>query len=56
VYDAKEVINVELNKELNNEFSFHSGAIENPDINQGIVNMLEGTKPAFDMRKMKYFS
>jgi hypothetical protein len=31
------------------------GAIENPVINRAIVNVLEGTMPAFDDRDSKYF-
>lgn len=37
-----------------NEFSFMSGSIDNPKINKEIVRILEGTKPAFDKRKLKY--
>jgi hypothetical protein len=32
-----------------------SGAIENPKINQAIVDILEGTMPAFHNRQDKYF-
>jgi hypothetical protein len=31
-----------------------SGAIENPEINAKIVDILEGTKPAFNNRRAKY--
>ncbi len=33
-----------------------SGAIENPGINKAIIDILEGTMPAFDNRESKYFS
>ncbi len=56
VADAEQVIHVELDKKNNNTFSFGSGGIENPKINKGILDILEGTKPAFDKRKMKYLS
>ena len=56
VADAEQVIHVELDKKNNNTFSFESGGIENPTINRGILDILEGTKPAFDKRKMKYLS
>lgn len=56
VADAEQVIHVELDKKNNNTFSFKSGGIENPTINKGILDILEGTKPAFDKRKMKYLS
>ncbi|WP_127137594.1 TrlF family AAA-like ATPase [Flagellimonas oceanensis] len=56
VADAEQVIHVELDKKNNNTFSFESGGIENPRINKGILDILEGTKPAFDKRKMKYLT
>jgi hypothetical protein len=34
--------------------NYISGAIENPKINQAIVNILEGTMPAFHNRQDKY--
>ena len=30
------------------------GSIENPEINKKVVEILEGTQPAFDKRKLKY--
>ena len=30
------------------------GSIENPEINALVVKVLEGTKPAFDNRRIKY--
>ena len=33
-----------------------SGAIEEPEIRKCVVDVLEGTYPAFDLRKKKYFS
>jgi hypothetical protein len=35
--------------------NYLSGAIENPTINRAIVNILEGTMPAFHNRQDKYF-
>ncbi|GMR19508.1 MAG: AAA family ATPase [Gammaproteobacteria bacterium] len=52
--DAEQIIYVNIDKMNKNEFSFTSGSIENPKINQRIVQILEGTKPAFDKRKLKY--
>lgn len=52
--DAEQIIHVSIDKMNKNEFSFVSGSIENPGINQKIVQILEGTKPAFDKRKLKY--
>lgn len=52
--DAEQIIHVSIDKTNKNKFSFLSGSIENPEINQKIVQILEGTKPAFDKRKLKY--
>ncbi len=54
VADAEQVIHVNIDKEQNNRFSFVSGSIENYEINEKIVNVLEGTMPAFKTRKRKY--
>lgn len=53
--DAEQIIYVELDKKNNNTFFYELGAIENPIINKRIVEILEGTMPAFDKRKLKYF-
>lgn len=53
--DAEQVIYVALNKkDSQNAFSFEVGAIENPTINKRLVEILEGTMPAFDKRKLRY--
>lgn len=52
--DAEQIIYVSIDKQNKNKFSFISGAIENSCINKKIVQILEGTKPAFDKRKLKY--
>ena len=52
--DAEQIICVDIDKTNKNKFSFVSGSIENPEINNKIVQILEGTKPAFDKRKLKY--
>ncbi|MDC1205477.1 AAA family ATPase [Candidatus Pacebacteria bacterium] len=54
VADAEQIINVSIEKKEGNDFSFHSGAIENPDTNKRVVDILEGTLPAFDNRRLKY--
>lgn len=54
VADAEQIIYVNINKQNNNEFTFSSGSIENPEINKCIVDILEGTLPAFGKRKDKY--
>jgi len=52
--DAEQVIFVKLEKSDNYCFSYETGAIENPQINQRIIDVLEGTQPAFIKRRLKY--
>lgn len=52
--DAEQVIYVKLEKAMNYKFSYETGAIENPQINQRIVDVLEGSQPAFVKRRLKY--
>ncbi|MBS0351616.1 MAG: hypothetical protein JSR33_10630 [Proteobacteria bacterium] len=56
VCDAEQVIVTSINKAAGNKVDYFSGAIENGEINEFIINILEGTRPAFDNRKSKYFS
>jgi len=55
VSDAEQIIYVELNKENGYKFSTLSGSIEDEEINNKIVEVLEGTMPAFNTRKRKYY-
>ena len=55
VGDAEQIIYVKIDKNKNNEFTFESGAIENPNINKHASDILEGTIKAFDIRRLKYF-
>jgi len=55
VCDAEQVICADLDKKQNYRMDYLSGAIENPTINKAIVDILEGTMPAFDNRDSKYF-
>jgi predicted ATPase len=52
--DAEQVIYVKLDKSQNYKFSWESGAIENPAINKRIIDILEGSQPAFVKRRLKY--
>lgn len=55
--DAEQIIHVSLNKKNDDEkfkFIIDSGSIENPQINKTIVDILEGTMPAFDQRRLRY--
>lgn len=54
VCDAEQVVCCSIDKVQGNRIEYESGSIENPTINQRIVDILEGTKPAFDNRKLKY--
>ena len=54
VCDADQVIRMNIDKQNKNTVTFASGAIENPIINKQIVDVLEGTYPAFHNRDCKY--
>ena len=54
VADAEQIIHVSIDKKNGNDFDFYSGSIENPEINKRVVDILEGTLPAFDNRRLKY--
>jgi ABC-type lipoprotein export system ATPase subunit len=56
VCDAEQIICASIKKEASNEVSYESGSIENPQINARIVDILEGTRPAFDKRDDKYWN
>jgi len=53
VCDAEQVICTSMDK-TKNEIRYTSGSIENPVINKRIVDILEGTLPAFTVRDKKY--
>ena len=55
VADAEQIIHVSIDKKDSmNDFDFFSGSIEDDRINQAVVDILEGTMPAFDNRRLKY--
>jgi len=54
VCDADQVVYCKIDKAGGNRITYTTGAIENPVINQHIVDVLEGTRPAFDLRDAKY--
>ena len=54
VADAEQIIRVFIDKKNQNDFSFAAGAIEDQNINTMVVDILEGTYPAFDNRRLKY--
>jgi DNA repair exonuclease SbcCD ATPase subunit len=55
VSDAEQVIYVNLEKEKNYEFTTLTGSIENREVNNKIVEVLEGAMPAFNKRRCKYY-
>ena len=52
--DAEQIIYVKLEKHKNYKFSYESGAIEEARTNANVVKVLEGSKPAFIQRRLKY--
>jgi predicted ATPase len=54
VCDAEQVVCASLDKANNYRMEYLSGSIENPTLNKAIVDILEGTRPAFKNRESKY--
>jgi ABC-type lipoprotein export system ATPase subunit len=54
VCDADQVIHAAIRKEARNRLTYRSGSIEDPTTNQLIIDILEGTRPAFDQRGARY--
>lgn len=54
VCDAEQVIHAHHDKVNRNTVTYTCGAIENPLINRKLLDVLEGTRPAFDNRAEKY--
>ena len=54
VCDAEQIIYARHDKAAKNRVTYETGAIENQAINRRIVDVLEGTRPAFDKRDSKY--
>jgi len=52
--DAEQIIHAEFFRTEGNRISYKAGSIENPDINKQVLDILEGTKPAFNNRQLKY--
>lgn len=52
--DAEQILHVTLDKADDYKFTYESGSIENPRINDAIVKILEGSRPAFVQRRLKY--
>lgn len=54
VCDAEQIIHAKYDRVDGNRITYMTGAIENPQMTQAILDILEGTKPAFDLRDSKY--
>ncbi len=54
VCDADQIVHVKIEKHNKNKIIINSGALENPEINNAVVDILEGTYRAFDTRDTKY--
>ena len=51
--DAEQIICCRMDKNTHT-ISYNSGAIEDDEIKNSVVDILEGTMPAFDLRRRKY--
>lgn len=56
VCDAEQIIHAFIDRADGNRVVYTMGAIESPQINKYLVDVLEGTRPAFDNRGSKYFA
>jgi len=56
VCDAEQVIHAHIDRTAGNAVVYIMGSIESPEINRFLVDVLEGTRPAFDNRDAKYFA
>jgi predicted ATPase len=54
VCDAEQLVIAERGVHPDVQLKYRSGAIENSDIREGVLNILEGTEPAFLNREGKY--
>lgn len=54
VCDADQVVHCHIDKSARNKVTYTSGSLENPINNKLTVDVLEGTRPAFDHRDSKY--
>jgi len=54
VCDAEQIIHARFDRKDKHRVVYTSGPIEDPEINRLVVNVLEGTKKAFDNRGGKY--
>ena len=51
--DAEQIVFCNMDKH-NSHIDYVSGSIENPEMKKHVIDVLEGTMPAFDLRRKKY--
>jgi predicted ATPase len=56
VCDAEQIVHAFIDRADGNRVVYTMGAIESPQINKYLVDVLEGTRPAFDNRGSKYYA
>ena len=56
VCDAEQIIHASIDRKNRNCVAYTAGSIESTQINKYAINVLEGTRPAFDNRGAKYYS
>jgi hypothetical protein len=56
VCDAEQIIHAAIDRSDRNRVVYTMGAIESPELNKHLVDVLEGTRPAFDNRESKYLA
>ena len=54
VCDAEQIIYADIDRSDGNRMHYTMGSIEAPELNLHAINVLEGTRPAFDNRGSKY--
>lgn len=56
VCDAEQIIHAHFDRNTRSKITYTTGPIEDPEINKLVVDVLEGTKKAFNNRANKYHS
>lgn len=53
--DAEQIIYSNFDRKNDSKITYSAGAVENPATNTHVVDVLEGTMPAFNNRRIKYY-
>jgi hypothetical protein len=54
VCDAEQIVHAQFDRKAGSRITYVSGSIEDGVLNKAVVDILEGTKIAFDNRGEKY--